>query len=90
MFEAAVAYLLAVNLAAYAAFAMDKRRAERGVYRIPERTLLWLAAIGGTSGAIAGQQLMRHKTRKEPFRTLLWLIAGTQASGLAVVLYLSR
>ena len=38
-----------------------------------------LAVIGGTSGAIAGQQILRHKTRKEPFRTLLWLIAGAQA-----------
>ena len=87
---AAALYLLAINLAAFAAFAADKARARRGDGRIPERTLLILAALGGTPGAIAGQQLMRHKTRKEPFRALLWLIAGTQATGLAVALYLAR
>ena len=47
--------------------------------RIPEKTLLRLAILGGTSGAMAAQQLLRHKTRKEPFRTQLWLIAGIQA-----------
>jgi uncharacterized membrane protein YsdA (DUF1294 family) len=43
-----------------------------------------LAILGGTSGAIAGQQVLRHKTRKEPFRTKLWLIAGAQAILLVV------
>ncbi len=79
MFGAALAYLLAINLAAYLAFANDKRRAIRGFSRIPEATLLRLALFGGTSGAIAAQQLLRHKTRKEPFRTRLLLIAALQA-----------
>lgn len=78
-------YLLTLNLAAYAAFASDKRRAVRGGRRIRERTLLTLALLGGAPAAIAAQQLLRHKTRKEPFRTRLWLIAGAQA-GLALLL----
>jgi uncharacterized membrane protein YsdA (DUF1294 family) len=88
MSEGVIAYILAVNAVAFAAFAIDKRRAERRGFRIPERTLLWLAAAGGTSGAIAAQQLLRHKTRKEPFRTILWLIAVIQAVAL-VGLYLA-
>lgn len=40
--------------------------------------MLAVAAIGGTPGAIAGQRLLRHKTRKEPFRTRLLWIAGAQ------------
>ena len=84
MFEAAALYLLAINLAAFGAFWLDKRAAERGLRRTRESTLLMLAVIGGTSGAIAGQQILRHKTRKEPFRTLLWMIAGAQAITLAV------
>lgn len=75
----AASYLVMINLAAFAAFASDKRRAIRGQSRIPERTLLNLAMIGGTSGALAAQQLLRHKTRKEPFRTRLWMIAAAQA-----------
>ena len=37
-----------------------------------------LALLGGAPGAWAAQQLLRHKTRKEPFRSRLWLIAGLQ------------
>ncbi len=78
MFLLILAYLATINVAAFAAFASDKRRAIQGLRRISERTLLQLAIFGGTSGALAAQQLLRHKTRKEPFRTMLWLIAATQ------------
>lgn len=78
-------YLLAASTAAFALFAWDKRGAAAGRRRIPERTLLTLAAIGGTPGAIAGQRLLRHKTRKEPFRTRLLWIAGTQLVLIAVL-----
>jgi uncharacterized membrane protein YsdA (DUF1294 family) len=72
----AVLYLLAVNAGGFAAMAADKRRAMRDQRRIPERALLNIALIGGALGAVAAQQMLRHKTRKEPFRTRLWLIAG--------------
>ena len=72
----AALYLLAVNAAAFAAMAADKRRAMRDQRRIPERTLLQIALIGGALGAVAAQQVLRHKTRKEPFRTQLWMIAA--------------
>jgi uncharacterized membrane protein YsdA (DUF1294 family) len=72
----AVLYLLAVNAAAFAAMAVDKQRAIDDDRRIPERALLNLALVGGAVGAVAAQQTLRHKTRKEPFRTRLWLIAA--------------
>ena len=78
-------YLLAASLAAFALFAWDKGCAAVGRRRIPERTLLTVAAIGGTPGAIAGQRLLRHKTRKEPFRTWLLWIAGAQLALIAVL-----
>jgi len=84
MFAAAL-YLLAINVAAFTAFWLDKRAAQSGRRRTRESTLLMLALVGGTSGAIAAQQILRHKTRKELFRTLLWTIAGVQAVLLAVV-----
>ena len=84
MFETAALYLLTINACTFAAFWRDKRAAERGRRRTPESTLLMLAILGGTSGAIAGQQVLRHKTRKEPFRTKLWLIAGAQTILLIV------
>ena len=84
-----VAYLAAINLLAFFLFRQDKRAAIAGARRIPERTLLGLAAIGGGLGAVAAQQMLRHKTRKEPFRTLLYLIVAAQV-GLTVFLLARR
>ncbi|MGV8998173.1 MAG: DUF1294 domain-containing protein [Parvibaculaceae bacterium] len=42
------------------------------MYRVSEKTLLTLAAVGGAFGALAGQRVFRHKTQKEPFRTYLY------------------
>ena len=78
----AVLYLLAVNALAFAAFAADKQAAIGDRRRIPERALLQLALIGGALGAVAAQQTLRHKTRKQPFATQLWLIAAAWTAGL--------
>ena len=74
--------LIAVNFAAFAAFGIDKAKAEAGAWRIAESTLLWLALLGGTPGAYAGRSAFRHKTRKEPFNSQLFSIAVLQALGL--------
>ena len=77
------AALVLLNLVAFLTFGADKRAAEAGDRRTPERVLLALALAGGSLGAIAGQQVFRHKTRKEPFRTILWSIPVLQAAALA-------
>ena len=66
---------IGINLIAFLAFGWDKRQAERDGSRIAERTLIGLALFGGALGALIGQQVFRHKTKKQPFRTLLWLAA---------------
>ncbi|HEX7784265.1 MAG TPA: DUF1294 domain-containing protein [Sphingobium sp.] len=71
-------YALAINLAGFTIFAMDKERARNGARRIRERDLLALAVVGGSVGAVLGQQILRHKTRKEPFRTYLQIIIIAQ------------
>ncbi|WP_454759997.1 DUF1294 domain-containing protein [Caulobacter segnis] len=78
MIALAALYLLVANVLTFAVFASDKRRAMAGDRRVPERILLQLVAVGGTVGALAAQQILRHKTKKEPFRSLLWLIAVLQ------------
>lgn len=77
--SALLGYLLIANLAAFAAMGWDKSSARRGVRRIPERTLLTLAAAGGGLGAVLAQQVFRHKTRKQPFANILVAILAAQA-----------
>lgn len=81
-----LAWLAAINVAAWIAFAGDKRAATRGAGRTPERTLLLLALLGGSPAAIAAQRILRHKTRKQPFATLLALIALAQGAAVAAAL----
>lgn len=78
--------LIAVNFCAFAAFGIDKARAERGAWRISEGTLLRLAFFGGTPGAYAGRAVFRHKTRKQPFCANLKAIAVLQVVAAAALL----
>lgn len=61
-------YLLAVNLAAFFLMGLDKRRARRGVWRIPEKTLFLPAVLGGALGGVLGMRVFRHKTKHWYFR----------------------
>lgn len=54
---------LAANLFAFALYGLDKRKAKRGDWRIPERTLLLSAWLLGGAGAWLGMQTFRHKTK---------------------------
>lgn len=74
-------YALLTNALAYTAFAVDKSRAIRAQRRIPERSLLILATMGGWIGAKIAQHRLRHKTRKQPFALLLNL-SGLVLPGL--------
>ena len=62
------AYLIVINVVAFAIYGLDKKRAIADEWRIPEATLLALAAVGGSVGALFGMQTFRHKTRKPKFR----------------------
>ena len=62
-----IIYLIIINLIAFLAMYIDKRKAKYGRWRIPEQTLFILALIGGSIGAIAGMYTFRHKTKKMRF-----------------------
>jgi len=78
------AMVLAINLATFAAFGWDKAAARQRDRRIPERTLLTLAALGGSPAALLARQTLRHKTRKQPFGARLLLIVFLQVVALIV------
>ncbi len=60
-------YLLAINLIGFCAMGIDKFKAQRGYWRIPEATLMTLCLLGGGIGTIAGMYTFRHKTKKLKF-----------------------
>lgn len=62
-----IIYLIIINLIAFLTMFIDKRKAKYGRWRIPEQTLLILAIIGGSIGAMAGMYTFRHKTKKLRF-----------------------
>ena len=62
-----IIYLLVINLIAFLAMLIDKRKAQKGRWRIKESTLLILALIGGSIGAISGMYTFHHKTQKPRF-----------------------
>lgn len=56
-------YLILINAFSLLLMILDKYKARRNLWRIPERVLLGAAAIGGSVGALAGMYLVRHKTK---------------------------
>ena len=63
--------LIAVNLVSFALYGLDKVKAMRGLWRIRESTLLLVAALGGSLGALLGMELFRHKTKHWTFKILI-------------------
>ena len=62
-----IIYLVVINLIGLLIMYVDKRKAKYGRWRIPEKTLLLVALLGGSIGTIAGMYLFRHKTQKLRF-----------------------
>lgn len=70
--------LLVINLAAFCLMGLDKRRAKRRAWRIPEKTLFLFALLGGGIGGTLGMWCFRHKTKHWYFRFGFPLIAMLQ------------
>ena len=77
--------ILAVNVITFVVYGIDKLKAKMGGWRIPEATLLLLAAIGGSIGAWCGMMLFRHKTKHWKFKLGVPLIFILQFALLVYV-----
>ena len=62
-FDFIILYVAAVNVISFIVMGVDKRRAVKRAFRVPESTLFVLAITGGSIGSIAGMHLFHHKTR---------------------------
>ncbi len=80
-------YLLLINIVTLILYGVDKRKAIKGAWRIPEKTLILTAVIGGSVGALAGMMLFRHKTRKAKFKVGVPVIFVVQCIALAFIVY---
>ena len=80
-------YFLTINVLTFIVYGVDKWKARRGRWRVPEATLLGLTALGGSVGAWLAMQLFRHKTQKKKFRYGVPVILVLQL--VALLLFLS-
>lgn len=82
-----LSYLAAVNLIGFVLMGIDKHRAKKRGFRIPEATLFVIALIGGSIGSILGMYTFRHKTRHRRFVYGMPLILILQILILAALLH---
>ena len=86
-----IGYLLLLNGVSFLAYGIDKWKAKRAHWRISEKTLLLLAAVGGSAGAFLGMKLFHHKTLKRKFSVgVPVLLALHGVLVLAVIWYFRR
>ena len=80
-------YLIAINIITFFIYGIDKLKAKKGKWRIPESTLLLLAIIGGSIGAWLGIKVWHHKTLHKKFKYGIPLILIVQ---IAIAVYIFR
>ena len=80
-----VIYLVAVNVITFFLYGIDKWKARRSKWRIPEATILGLAVIGGSLGAWLGMRMWHHKTMHKKFQLGIPLIIVVQ---IALVIWI--
>ncbi|MFG6367719.1 MAG: DUF1294 domain-containing protein [Lachnospiraceae bacterium] len=81
-----ILYLTVINLIGFAVMGIDKKKAVKRLWRIPESTLFIIAIIGGSIGSIIGMRVFHHKTRHWYFVLGMPFILIVQLS-LAVLIY---
>ena len=81
-----VIQLVTINFTTFLAYFVDKRAAQRGAYRIPERNLHTLEFLGGTLGALLGQRLLHHKSKKKSYRFFFHFIVIIQIIAVFAIL----
>ena len=81
-------YLVTINALGFLIMLADKEKAKKRLWRIPEATLLTVAALGGSIGCLAGMKVFHHKKRKPKFYIGIPVILALQLI-LGVIVFLS-
>ena len=83
----ALIYLIAINMIAFFLYGLDKWKAKQAKWRIRESTLLGIAAIGGSVGALLGMKIWHHKTQHKQFQYGVPLILFVQIVLIVLIWY---
>ena len=78
-------YLAVINLLTFIVYGADKRRARRGKWRVPEKTLFLLPLLGGSIGALLGMRVFHHKTKHWYF---VWGIPAILLAQIALAVWI--
>lgn len=84
--DAIMIYLFSVNALSLVLMLADKHKAKTNAWRIPEATLLTLAALGGSFGAFLGMQIAHHKTRHPKFSIGLPMLMALHTAMLICII----
>lgn len=76
-------YLIGINVVTYLFFGIDKAKATKKKWRIPEKYLFLFTFLGGTIGAIVGMKQFHHKTQKSEFKNVIFIIVIVQIAILS-------
>ena len=86
----AIIYIIAINLIAFLAMFIDKKKAQHGSYRISEKALFTLVILGGGIGGITGMYTFRHKTKKLKFVIGFPVILILEIIGLIYFIFFNK
>ena len=80
-------YLLLINAIGFILMLVDKFKAKKNLWRIPEATLMTVAAIGGSIGSLLGMYTVRHKTKHIKFTVGIPVILILQIAAVVYLFY---
>ena len=78
-------WLAVINLLTFIVYGADKRRARKGKWRVPEKTLFLLPLLGGSIGALLGMRVFHHKTKHWYF---VWGISAILLAQIALAVWI--
>ena len=84
-----IIYLIIINIIGFSVMYIDKQKAKKGKWRIPEKTIFIITVLGGGIGTISGMYTFRHKTQKLHFTIGLPAITILEIIGLIYFTYLA-
>lgn len=83
-----LAYIALISVVAFAAMGIDKKKAEKHKWRVPEKVLFLFVLLGGGLGGILGMQVFRHKTKHWYFAVGFPLIAIIEYAAIIYLLFI--